>query len=99
MPVDVKFTWRPEKARRNLAKHGVSFETAKKAFADPYLIVIEDCEDEHGEMRYHAMGYADSELLLLVVFVDRSKGDREVIHIISARKADRYEQSAYSDQF
>jgi len=50
-------------------------------------------------MRYQAIGYADFELLLLVVFVDRSREGSEIIHIISARKADRYEQSAYSDQF
>ena len=96
--MDVEFTWRPEKAKRNLAKHKVSFETASKAFTDPHLIVLEDCEDERGEMRYHAIGRAGA-VLLLVVFADRSKDDREIIHIISARKADKYEQSAYADQF
>jgi uncharacterized DUF497 family protein len=33
------------------------------------------------------------------VFMDQSKDGREIIHIISARKATDYEQSAYSDQF
>jgi uncharacterized DUF497 family protein len=97
--VDVEFTWSPEKARRNLAKHRVSFEAAKQVFSDPYLVILEDREDERGEMRYQAIGYADFELLLLVVFVDRSREGSEIIHIISARKAVRYEQSAYSDQF
>ena len=38
-------------------------------------------------------------VLLLVVFVDRSRPDEEIIHIISARKATAYEKSVYEDQF
>ena len=38
-------------------------------------------------------------VLLLVTFVDRTEADVETIRIISARKADEYEQSAYQDQF
>ncbi|HVZ71410.1 MAG TPA: BrnT family toxin, partial [Polyangia bacterium] len=34
----MRFEWDPEKARRNLAKHGVSFEEAATAFADPLSI-------------------------------------------------------------
>jgi uncharacterized DUF497 family protein len=85
--------------RSNLAKHGIEFHIATDVFADPYMLIVEDCEDEHGEMRYHAIGYAGQYILLVVVFVDRSSGNRERIHIISARKAVAYEESAYSDQF
>jgi len=95
--MDLEFTWDRGKARRNLQKHGIRFETAKQVFSDPYLIVIEDCEVDH-EMRYQAIGYAGSDLLL-VVHVDRSEEDQEIIHIVSARKATAYEQAAYSDQF
>jgi uncharacterized DUF497 family protein len=83
----VEFSWNPEKARRNLAKHGISFDIAKEVFADPHVVIVEDCEDERGEMRYHAIGYANAHLLLVVVFVDRSGDDEEIIHIISVRKA------------
>ena len=31
--------------------------------------------------------------------VDRSVDDEEILHIISARKAEAYEQATYSDQF
>jgi uncharacterized protein len=93
--MDIEFTWRPEKAKRNLVKHKVRFETARQVFADPYVLIG---EDERGEMRYHAIGHAGVKLLQLV-FADRSTEDREIIHIISARKADKYEQSAYADQF
>lgn len=95
----MKFSWDPAKARRNLAKHGISFETATRVFAEPHVIIIEDCEDAFGEMRYHAIGYAATHLLLLVVFVIRQERDREIYHIISARKAVEYEISAYADQF
>jgi uncharacterized DUF497 family protein len=60
--------------------------------------VVEDCESD-GEQRYHAIGFSGRELLLLVVYVDRSDAEQEVIHIVSARKAEAYEQTAYADQF
>ena len=71
----------------------------RQATAVSSLIVVEDCEVE-GEIRYHALGHIDTGLtLVLVVFVDRSDIDREVIRIISAREADQYEQRTYADQF
>lgn len=97
--MDLKFTWSPAKARRNLAKHGVSFKTAQQVFFDPHMLVLEDCEDSSGEMRYQAIGFAGAQLLLLVVFADHSAEEQEIVRIISARKANDYEQSAYSDQF
>jgi uncharacterized protein len=95
----MEFSWDAAKARRNLAKHGISFNIAREAFADPHLVIVEDCVDEHGEMRYHAIGYAAPHLLLVVIFVDRSRRNLERVHIISARKAIAYEESAYIDQF
>jgi len=49
--------------------------------------------------RYQIIGMARNLVLLLVVFVDRSEPDAEVIHPISARKAIGYEESVYEDQF
>jgi len=68
--MDIEFTWDRGKAKRNLQKHGISFETAKQVFFDPHLVVVEDCEVDD-EMRYQAIGYAGSDLLL-VVHVDHS---------------------------
>jgi uncharacterized DUF497 family protein len=70
-----------------------------QVFADPHVIIVEDCEDERGEMRYHAIGYADARLLLVVVFADRSEHDEEIIHIISVRKAEDHEEKTYARQF
>ena len=96
--MEIEFIWDPRKAKRNLTKHRVSFETAKLVFFDPHLIVVEDCEFE-GEVRYHALGHAGPGVLLLMVFVDRSDDEREIIRIISAREADQYEQRTYANQF
>ena len=89
-----------EKTARNYRVHGVSFETAAEIFGDPSHIVTENyfIKDE-GEQRYQAIGMSRGLALLLVVFVDRSRPDEEIIHIISARKATAYEKSAYGDQF
>lgn len=96
--MEIEFTWDPAKARSNLAKHSVDFEDAKQAFFDPFLIIVEDCEVE-GEVRYQAIGRGAASPLLLTVFVDRSNENREMIRIISAREANKYEQRAYADQF
>ena len=36
------FEWNDAKARANLRKHGISFETATLAFDDPNLVMIKD---------------------------------------------------------
>jgi len=38
-------------------------------------------------------------LLALVVYIDRSDDEEEIIHIVSARKADAFEESIYAAQF
>jgi hypothetical protein len=95
----IRFTWRRDKAKENLRKHGLTFARASRVFFDPHLLIVEDCIDDSGEMRYHAIGYCDTRTLAVVVFVDRSTEEEEILHIISARKATKYEQAAYSDQF
>jgi uncharacterized protein len=92
--METVFTWDPAKAARNLRKHGVSFEQAKQAFTDPNQFVTDDWNDS-GEQRWQLIGYSNGLTLLLVVFVDRSSGEVETIHIISARKANAYEEETY----
>jgi hypothetical protein len=96
----MRFAWNLEKAARNYRVHGVSFEMAEEVFRDPNHVVIENCFIEtQGEQRYQAIGTSGGLVLLLVVFVDRSVPDEEIIRIISARKATAYEKSVYEDQF
>jgi hypothetical protein len=92
-----RFTWDPEKALRNLKKHGVSFEIAKEVFADPYHIETANLFQRR-EQRFQVIGLTRSLVLLLVVFVDRSNAEVEVIHIISARKGESVEEAIYEEQ-
>jgi uncharacterized DUF497 family protein len=39
--MEIQFVWDPKKAKRNLAKHRVSFETAKQVFFDPCMIAVD----------------------------------------------------------
>jgi uncharacterized DUF497 family protein len=86
-----KFEWDPAKAAGNLRKHGVSFETAQKAFSD--WNAIERLDDDPDEPRFIRIGMADGDVVA-VVYTER----RNVIRIISARKARRREQKIYFDQ-
>jgi len=99
--METRFTWDPDKAARNLRVHKISFDTACEAFDDPQRIIQQNYfVEDQGEQRYHVIGLTRGLVLILVVFVDRSEDDDpEVIHIISARKADQNEQGIYSDQF
>jgi len=51
------------------------------------------------EQRNHAIGLTQNLALAVVVFVGRSESGVEIIRIISARKAEEYEQRPYEDQF
>jgi len=52
----VDFEWDDRKARENIAKHGVSFELAIRAFEDPKLVLAEDLAHSRTEPRYFAFG-------------------------------------------
>jgi hypothetical protein len=95
--LDTRFTWEPAKARKNLLAHGISFETATEVFRDPNQVVVENyfIEDQ-GEQHQGVIGMALGLVLVLVVFVDRTEGEIETIHIISARKAEKYEAKIYT---
>lgn len=75
----------------------MSFETAMEVFADPNQAIVDD-DFADDEQRYQIIGFTSSLVLLLVVFVDRSTLNREVIRIISARKAEEYEIRIYRAQ-
>lgn len=77
----MNFEWDPRKEATNVAKHGVSFETAKQAFSDPNAIVAYD--PEHGdakELRWWLLGKVQDRVML-VRYTQRPSG---VIRIIGA---------------
>ena len=85
------FEWDENKARVNKRKHGVTFEEASTAFADPLSVTIYDPVHSDDEDRYIVLGESQRRRLVVVVFTDR--GDR--IRIISARVATRSERKDY----
>jgi uncharacterized DUF497 family protein len=88
--LELEFEWNQEKAKINLNKHQVSFLTAAEIFANEILERIDDRED-HGEIRFIALGRADAEVYR-VVFTWRGES---LICIISAQKASRDEREIY----
>jgi uncharacterized protein len=47
------------------------------------------------DLRWHAIGFAEKLILLIVVHTDRDAGTGELIRIISARQATRHERKLY----
>jgi uncharacterized DUF497 family protein len=86
--VQVEFD--PAKARANLAKHKVSFAHAEQALRDPHAVTIED-PDAEGERRFVTLGMDALGRILVVVHSPR----RDLVRLISARKASRGEAAHY----
>ena len=63
---DDDFEWDDAKAAQNWANHGVSFETARLAFDDPFAVVREDQRRDYGEDRYVLVGMVQDHLLAVV---------------------------------
>jgi len=96
--MDTDFEWDSAKAAANLKKHGISFDTAMLAFADPFVLTYQD-RIEHAEVRWQTLGFVGDSLLLLVAHTieDREDGG-ETIRIISAREANRKERKRYEQE-
>jgi uncharacterized DUF497 family protein len=91
----MEFEWDPDKAQSNLGKHQVSFEEAARVFLDPNRIETFDGREAYGEDRWKTVGLVEP-ALLAVVYTVRGE-DGEIIRLISARKADSYEQAQYRE--
>jgi len=90
---ELSFEWDENKAKSNLAKHGVSFEEAKTVFYDDAALIIADPDNSETEDRFVILGFSANARILVVCHCYR---DNEcVIRIISARKATRNEASHY----
>ncbi len=90
----IKFGWDPQKARLNWQRHQVAFEEAQEAFFDRQAVEIYDKGHSWEETRYNLIGMSSRELLFIVY----SEPEEDVIHIISARKAERKHQRSYERQ-
>ena len=87
-----RFAWNSGKAAANLKKHGIDFELACEVFFDPFVNILDATPEE--EAREAALGFTEDWTLLFVVHVVREK---DVIRIISARRATRAQRRLYED--
>jgi uncharacterized DUF497 family protein len=92
-----RFEWDEEKNLSNQQKHGVSFEQAVLAFADPLVVSFKEREVD-GEERWQTYGRVEGLLLLLIAHtVWNEQSGQEVIRIISARPASGKDRRRYED--
>ena len=91
--MEFRFEWDPEKARANLAKHGVSFEEARHVFDDPLAQTVADPDHAVAEHRFRTIGVALDSRLVVVFHTERG----DTIRIIGARRPTRREQHDYEE--
>ncbi|MGB0696388.1 MAG: BrnT family toxin [Rhodospirillaceae bacterium] len=84
------FEWDEDKNRQNIAKHGLSFESATGIF-DGFTLNSIDNRFEYGEIREISIGMIETVAVVSVVHTDRNGRCR----IISARPAVRSERLRY----
>jgi len=82
-------SWDEPKRRSNIEARGLDFEGAETIW-DNFTITREDTREDYGEKRMVTFGLLNGEVVVLV-HVDRD-GD---MHIISLRKAEKYEARYY----
>jgi uncharacterized DUF497 family protein len=87
------FEWDPNKAKKNLAIHGIAFDEASTAFKDTLSLTIYDPLHSEYEDRFVLVGSSYKNRLLVVIHTEHE--DR--IRIISARKATKDERKQYEE--
>jgi len=86
------FEWDPRKAILNVEKHGVSFEEAETAFADPLGRIFPDPLHSEEEIREILIAESSRGRLLLVCFAELMENR---IRIISSREPTTHERQRY----
>jgi len=94
---DLQFEWDERKSRINVEKHGVSFEEAMTVFTDERALFMADPSHSSTEDRFLLLGMSAHLRTLVVCHCYRNA--REVIRIISARKASRSERQQYAQRW
>jgi len=86
------FEWDERKAAANLRRHGVAFEEAVTALADPAALTAADLYEPS---RAITIGVSGLSRLLFVVHTEGARGGR--VRIISARKASAAQRRKYEE--
>jgi uncharacterized protein len=83
----MQFEWDEVKNLENIRKHQIDFADVSAMFQEDMLIELDDRLD-YGEDRWMGIGF----LGLGVAVVVWTERQEDIIRIISARRANRYEQ-------
>lgn len=86
----MQFEWDEAKNAINIEKHGIDFADVHLVFGAPILIQLDE-RQEYGEERWIGIGLL-AHFVIVVVYVERNV---DVIRIISARNANKYERKRY----
>jgi uncharacterized protein len=91
----MQFEWDEQKRLTNIAKHGIDFFDACRAWEKPII----DPADERffdDEYRPTALGViGEGEIIIAIVYTVR----QDVLRLISARRARRNERKLYQSEF
>lgn len=90
--VPVQFEWDETKRKANIAKHSIDFIDASEMFGSLILIGT-DSRKDYGETRKIGFGFIRGRLTA-VAFTERKPNS---IRIISARKANKREETYYQE--
>jgi uncharacterized protein len=89
----MQFEWDKDKEKRNLKKHGISFDEAVTVFYDPLSATFDDPDHSFDECRFITIGFSPQGHLLVVSYMER----QQVIRIISARPATAQERKRHEN--
>ena len=82
-------TWDEAKRRRNIVVHGLDFVGSERIW-DHFTVTREDLRQDYGESRWVTFGLLNEDVVVLVHTERESE-----MHIISLRKAEKYEARYY----
>ena len=85
--------WDDAKNEKNFKKHKIYFEDAARIFLDDNRIDYLDENHSDNEERWKVIGMVMN--VLVVIYTERG----EKLRLISARKAEKYEQEEYYGQY
>ncbi len=92
----VGFHWDEGNARKSIDKHGVSQSETEELFMNEPLLIAEDTGHSRSELRFHALGVANTGRRLHATFTLREGNTK--IRVISARDMSRKERDRYEQE-
>lgn len=85
----MRFEWNENKRQINLKKHGIDFSDVWQVFENEIVTDV-DSKFNYGETSYFTLGLFGG----MVVAISHTEDD-DTIRLISARKAEKYEEQIY----